>query len=211
VTPLEIESTERMARALRWAWYGMWIRSAYPPQIVTPPWLAPEPPEWLRMNTRDWLLLRPPTPADSAALYAEISKTYAEHARRTRNARLVETTDQTMDAIRRAEGDIRRLATCPLRGCTKRVSFEARGRNTFHCRCADCGGQWGTRICGSCHQQFPVLWVKNAVGAGQNGDQIDATFGSEVLALPCPAFPDWKRFRCPWCNICQGAPACHCS
>jgi hypothetical protein len=152
VTPLEIESTERLARALRWAWYATWVLGAY-------------------HSAEQW-----------------------EHG----------------------GAAIRQIATCPLCGRTEPVSFEAR-TDTFHCRC-DCGAQWGTRVCGSCHETFPVLWTGSSVRSPASGDvdpyatgdQVDTTFGSEVLALPCPSFGDWTRFRCPWCGICQGTPSCRC-
>jgi antitoxin (DNA-binding transcriptional repressor) of toxin-antitoxin stability system len=158
VTPLEIESTERMARALRWAWYAAWAEKAYPPG-----------------------------PDDRPAV-------------------------------------LRQLTTCPLCRRTETVAFTPHD-DTFHCRC-ECGGQWGTRICGSCKRKFPVFWArksavrKSGEGAGEDairrqdpyatGDRVDAVFGSEVLALPCPSFGDWTKFRCPWCGVCQGAPWCDC-
>lgn len=159
VTPLEIESIERMARALRWAWYATWMETAHQPG-----------------------------------------------------------TDM---------GDVvaRQLKTCPF--CRRRTMVTVvRRRDTFACRC-ECGGNWGTRICGTCHEKFPVFfWARKSAdrtsgdgdGTDKNqgkdpyatGDKVDAMFGSEVLALPCPSFRDWSKFRCPRCNVCQGAPACGC-
>jgi Domain of unknown function (DUF2357) len=153
ITPLELESTERLARALRWAWYPARALGSY-------------------RSAEQW-----------------------DHS----------------GAV------IRQIATCPLSGQRELVSFEARDMNTFHCRC-ECGAQWGTRICGSCHETFPVLWAGSSVGSPSpgdedpyaTGDQVDVAFGSEILALPCPYFADWTRFRCPWCGICQGSPSCRC-
>jgi hypothetical protein len=158
VTPLEIESAERMARALRWAWYATWMETAY----------------------------QPGTDTASAAV------------------------DQ--------------LRTCPLCRRSTTVTFTA-WEEAFACRC-ECGGNWGIRICGVCHEKFPVFWARKSAardssddGGGDDGDgkdpyatgdKVDAMFGSEVLALPCPSFADWTRFRCPWCNVCQGAPFCGC-
>ncbi len=155
VTPLEIESTERMARALRWAWYATWMETAYQPGTDT------------------------------------------------------------------ASAVVGQLRTCPLCRRSTTVTFEARD-DTFACRC-ECGGNWGTRICGTCHEKFPVFfWARKSTdrksgedeGEGKDpyvtGDKVDAIFGSEVLALPCPSFTDWTKFRCPQCNVCQGAPSCGC-
>jgi hypothetical protein len=135
--------------------------------------------------------------------------------------------DQTFGELRRAEDVIRRLMACPLCRKTRRVSFEALGRGTFRCRCADCEGRWGVRVCGAGQHVFPVLTDGKPVSTDADdsdqdlddsdqdpydtGDKIDARFGSDVLALPCPWFPDWTRFRCPWCGICQGSPSCRCN
>jgi hypothetical protein len=109
---------------------------------------------------------------------------------------------------------------CPLCRKTRRVSFEPRDRGTFRCLCADCGGQWGTRVCGARQHVFPVLIDGKPVSTDaedsdqdpyDTGDKIDARFGSEVLSLPCPSFPDWTRFRCSWCGIRQGSPSCRCN
>ena len=144
VTPLEIESTERMAHALRWAWYATWMETAYGPGNST---------------------------------------------------------------------------GCPLCRRSVTVAFKARKDGTFTCRC-DCGGHWGTQTCGTCHERFPVFWARKSVPRESRrasdedpyaaGDKVEAIFGSEVLALPCPSSHDWKRFRCPWCGVCQGAPSCAC-
>lgn len=157
MTPLEIESAERMARALRWAWYATWMETAYQPGTDT------------------------------------------------------------------ASAAVGQLRTCPLCRHSTTVTFKA-WKGAFACRC-ECGGNWGIRICGACHEEFRVFWARESAardssgGGGDDGDgkdpyatgdKVDAKFGSEVLALPCPSFADWTRFRCPWCNRCQGAPSCGC-
>jgi hypothetical protein len=214
VTPLEIESTERIARALRWTWYARWLRTAYPPRIEAPAWLTVSARDWLQIQQRPWKLLRLPTQSESRELRTEIEERYAQHRRSSRTTDRATAIGETMDGIHRAEDIIRQLATCPLCHQTNRAQFEARPPDTFHCLCKACSGQWGNRTCGTCTRPFPVLWAKPLMDTNKDrdydGDKIDARFGSEVLALPCPSFPAWTRFRCPWCNTCQGSPSCGC-
>jgi uncharacterized protein DUF2357 len=174
VTPLEIESTERMARALRWTWYATWL-------------------------------------LEMGRLTARIDERNSESQRSPRRM-LGGISDEVVRV-----GELTRLLTpCPLCRKTKRVSFDPGQRGAFRYLCADCDGQWGIRICGTCQRLFPVLTDSKPAGANEDhdpydtGDKIDARFGSDVLALPCPSFPDWTRFRCPWCGTCQGSPSCRC-
>ena len=172
--------------------------------------------DWLRVHPRHWELLRPPTAAELARLHTELSEHRGGPSRSSSPALEATAIDQVSSELRRAEDVIRRLMACPLCRKTRRVSFEPRDRGTFRCLCADCGGQWGTRICGARQHVFPVLTDGKPVSTDaedsdqdpyDTGDKIDARFGSEVLALPYPSFPDWTRFRCPWCGICQGSPS----
>jgi antitoxin (DNA-binding transcriptional repressor) of toxin-antitoxin stability system len=174
VSPLEIESTERMARALRWTWYATWL-------------------------------------LEMGRLTARIDERSSESQRSPRR-----TLGGISGEVVRV-GELTRLLTpCPLCRKTKRVSFDPGQRGAFRYLCADCDGQWGIRICGTCQRLFPVLTDSKPAGANEDhdpydtGDKIDARFGSDVLALPCPSFPDWTRFRCPWCGTCQGSPSCRC-
>lgn len=92
------------------------------------------------------------------------------------------------------------------------MAFEDRD-SAYHCRC-ECGAQWGTRICGTCKERFPVLWTNKTFEIGLadllDGDAIDAALGSEALALPCSTVADRPLFKCPWCDTCQGSPMCGC-
>lgn len=214
VTPLEIESTERMSRALRWSWYATWALDAYPARIPAPVQRRLSGREWLRAAQPQWEMLRPPTVSEIDELQRELDQ---QSGRRPAQP----TAEQPAHAdirvpLASALDVLAQLRACPFCHQSART-FTPRDLDTFHCRC-DCGGQWGTRPCGTCKRAFPVLWsgaaVKIVAGGDADpyasGDRIDSLFGSEVLALPCPSFADWSRFRCPWCGVCQGAPTCAC-
>ncbi|GAA2894625.1 hypothetical protein GCM10010517_59350 [Streptosporangium fragile] len=106
----------------------------------------------------------------------------------------------TAEDLREADGGrAQHILRCPLCGAAN-AKFSARGGDTFHCRCGDCEGTWGTRLCGRCSRRYPVLWPKNAKATGDDGDQLDLAFGADLLAMPCTSPEAGTRFRCPWCD-----------
>lgn len=218
VTPLEIESTERLARALRWAWYGAWLQAAYPPRIEVPARVKAVAGDWLRVRPGQWHLLRLPSAAEWERLRIDASDAVPRYGPSSGTGSRVAAIDDVAALLRPAEETLLRLTTCPLCREATRVWLDPL-EDTFHCRCENCAGEWGTRICGSCTKPFPVLRDNDTVTADgiddqvryDNGDEIDARFGCDVLALPCPSFPDWSRFRCPGCGTCQGSPKCKCN
>ncbi len=177
--------------------------------------LAVPPRDWLRARPPAWELLRRPTAGESRQLRADVDQYFARHTGPSGALREPVDVEDVLSEVRRAVDVIRRLAICPLCPDVSGATFEPWDRETFHCRCSACDAQWGTRICGSCQRRFPVLWANSTAttseGRYENGDEVDARFGSEILALPCPSFSDWTRFRCPWCEVCQGSPSCGCT
>lgn len=106
----------------------------------------------------------------------------------------------TAESLREADGGrAQHILRCPLCRAAN-VRFSARDRDTFHCRCGNCEGMWGAHLCGRCGRRYPVLWPKNAMVTGDDGDQLDLAFGADLLALPCSPSEAGTRFRCPWCE-----------
>ncbi|THV24499.1 DUF2357 domain-containing protein [Glycomyces paridis] len=211
VSPLEIESAERIARSLRWILHATRLQQLFPPRIPAEPWVQFKPRPWLRRQDQDWHLTKPMAPGELGRLRDEIRTLDSAYIARSLSTRRA-SAEEVIAQVDAAEETMRLLTNCPLCPGTGPVAFEARS-STYHCQC-ECGAQWGTRICGSCKEQFPVLWAGKIIESGladlMGGDAIDAALGSETLALPCPNFSDRARFKCPWCETCQGAPACGC-
>lgn len=208
INPLEIESIERLARALRWALWAPFLTDSYPQRIDRPPWWRPQPNLWAESGPGSLRLLSLPSGPEKAALAAEIDRADAARPRR-RGEHHQPDAAAVIAALDRAEAMLRRVATCPICRSDSAVRFEPRAQGTFHCSCGDCDGQWGLRWCGACAQRFPVLWAHGATLAPiGNEDALDAAFGSDIAALPCPETSDWTRFQCPWCGVCQAAPDC---
>jgi hypothetical protein len=210
ISPLEIESTERLARALRWAYWSPYLSESYPQRVRRPDWWRPHPREGIIAEANELLLLRPLTDAEHRGIAAEIATADAVRIRR-RGEHGGAAPQETVAALRSAEEVLHRLATCPMCRRADAVRFNARDRNTFHCSC-ECKGQWGLRLCGSCNERFPVLWANGSTPSPvEDGDRIDSTFGSEIVSLPCPDSPDWSAFVCPRCGTCQNSPRCNCA
>jgi hypothetical protein len=82
VNPLEIESTERVARALRWALWAPFLIASYPQRVPVPPWWRPEQNEWTASGPDELRLLRPPNRVELTALTAELERADTQRPRR---------------------------------------------------------------------------------------------------------------------------------
>jgi hypothetical protein len=214
VTPLEIESTERAARALRWVLYGQSLLSGYPQRIPVPDWLVVEAADWIHRESDALRIVRKPTEAQLRQTESDIDHLHGLQPRRFGNRTEPTATGPLKQALRQAAKVLGRLATCPMCGEDRDVRFEPWESGAFRCLCRDCKGEWGTRTCVSCGN-FPILLANGAgfqaaLGHPEHGDDIDSAFGSELLAVPCPTDPDGNQFQCPRCGICQNAPRCDC-
>lgn len=201
LTPLEIEGEERLARALRWPLQGRRYLDDYPSAIRTK--LVIRPADWFRPGTTGPLHISRRPNADEVVIEA------GQNSGRRR------------DDIRRQEAGIEALLadidtnmsiidTCPL--CSKAgARLIPRDFDTFRCECS-CLASWGTNRCGSCRHRSPFLLARNAVVDSSNGDRLDMTVGADLLTATCASSEPGRepRFRCAWCGICPGMPACDC-
>ena len=148
--------------------------------------------------------------AEREALEAGVSRIMVEDVRLGRGAgELTRVRAELLDAHRA----LCALRTCPLCGKDADGRFKPRDGATFRCKCP-CGSEWGIRICGHCHQRFPVLSSGTRRAAVTTGDDLDQVFGNEVLAVPCPGLSQGdagQQFRCPWCAYCPHHRADPCS
>jgi hypothetical protein len=211
VNPLEIESTERLARALRWALWAPYVMDSYSRQIPVPPWWRPQHHSWIEFGHERLQLLRPPSGSEYAALAAEIRRADDDRPRRQGEMHQQTATDVTA-TLDEVASLLAGIAACPICRGSEATRFEPRAEGTFHCRCDLCKGQWGIRKCSVCSRRFPVLWAHGAtVVPIDNEDDVDNAYGSDIAALPCPESPDWTHFKCPWCDVCQSEGRCTCA
>lgn len=207
VTPLEIEGEERLARALRWVLQGRRFVAEYPPAAELYASVPSSINGWSRPigPTRVAVTRRPSTDEVEALVHATTRR--ERDPRRSTASSLARATA----AVEAAARSFDLFETCPV--ChSSTTEFEPRDRDTFQCRCQVCSTGWGTRICGSCNEVYPVLWLHNVLPDGTGGDRLDVTAGADLLAVPCADahLAPGVRFRCSWCGICAGQPGCGC-
>jgi len=207
INPLEIEGEERLGRALRWNLQGRRFISEYPPIVHLPTGVQRTADAWWRPGDRNSIaLLRRPGPAEVSAL-ATLAAGRGRGARRPDDVLAA----STVAMIQSAAAAFDLVETCPV--CrNKPAVLKARDRDTFQSECGNCASGWGVRICRSCTERYPVLWLRNAVPDATDGDRLDVTAGADVLAIPCSdtSLMPGTRFRCPWCHHCAGQPGCGC-
>ncbi|WP_192930687.1 DUF2357 domain-containing protein [Deinococcus sp. AJ005] len=218
-SPVDLESTERVARALRWALTGGRYL-AYPPRIPLPEPLhgLGAPPPFLG-GSREWALPLPLVPSDTGwrdparALRTELTlaeRTLAElkaagHQTRTveREAirlRQVLTAWETLEReVLTAETALESLRHCPI--CSSQgADLQAWDHAQFRCECGDCGAVWSVRRCPVCRIRHP--WLRPRLRAVPVIDPLpgwaDRLFGRDVLTLPDPH--DLTDETCPRCT-----------
>ncbi|MGK5673511.1 DUF2357 domain-containing protein [Micromonospora sp. URMC 106] len=201
VSPLESDSLERVARALRWT-VDVPRLLAYPP-VVPVPDAAVEPvtaaSTWLRVVDGRLLAVRPPRSDEFEAVRAALRQWAAREARRGSQVSVADVEHR----LATAGSALTRLATCPTCGTVAGGhDFTAWQGRTFHVTCAPCGTEWGVNACGECQGRYPVLWYGSTHLPGGDGDALDLSHGNDVLSVPCWLPSERRLFVCPHCGHC---------
>lgn len=198
VSPVEMDSEERLARALRWPLQGRRYLSGYPIIASATP---PRSGNWFQRVRGGIEITRRPSEAD-------VTEFVAEESVRRRVRGWTASARKVLDEVDRG---MTFLETCPLCG-TPSGDFIGRDGSTFRCWCSSCSTAWGLNRCGVCGHRYPFLWPRNTVVDARDADRIDATAGADLLAEPCvsPDIEPGSRFRCSECGHCGGAPNCGC-
>lgn len=210
VNPLEVQSEERLARALRWAVFGDRLVAVYPPAAELSGPAPRQASDWYRpTGPRSLLLTRPPEPAE----YTELIRLLLAAAWNTQRGRPAPVVEPDLTALTAAIESFDVLRCCPVCS-TPGAPLRAWDRDTFQCTCPSerQHATWGLRACRACKRRYPVLWERRVPVDQASGDAVVHTAGPNVLALPCldPTRTRGSRFRCPWCGHCPGHPHCPC-
>ncbi|MEH1098618.1 DUF2357 domain-containing protein [Micromonospora sp. CPCC 205561] len=204
VSPLESDSLERVARALRWV-VDVPDLLAYPPVLGLPdaavgPVTAAS--TWLRVEDGQLFAVRPPRFDEFEAARGAL-RLWADRESR-RGARVSPTDAET--GLAAARDALTRIATCPTCGVVAGGhDFDAWQGRTFHATCGGgggCGTEWGVNACGDCRGRYPVLWYGSAHLPGGDGDALDLSHGNDMLSAPCWLPSQRRLFVCPHCGHC---------
>jgi hypothetical protein len=214
VSPLEIDSVDRVARTLRWA-VDQDLYQAYPFAVTAGAAEAAELAAqftWVRRTATGIEAHRAPGPRQREQIVRGVTAVLA----RVNNNRRVAGMEQRASALSEnlgiAADRMTALTYCPL--CRKQSSgpdrtMSDRDDSTYHCVCEHCGGTWETRFCRSCGSRFPVLTTTDTQKlTGGPEHVVEKQFSHDVLAAPCWSRP--RVYLCSSCGTCAAATKTRC-
>ncbi|MEV5823886.1 hypothetical protein AB0L22_32515 [Micromonospora haikouensis] len=207
-TPTEIDGVERMTRALQWARVAS-DAAGYPPRIRCPADLLGELTAtgsgWLRVaDERHLAMDRPPTPAELSTVDNRVAAWRGRRVSPGRRKEHQASADALTAGLHTARALLDRLAHCPV--CGLRLG-DPRGLHaragTFTATCRNCRSEWGTRSCGHCGTDYPVIETTSQRSA-QGHPVATSGLGNELLAVPCWQATATGTYICPNCGRCGG-------
>jgi hypothetical protein len=213
--PWDLESVERVARAIRW-YVATAIFSRFPRRVPVPPgWATPAPasPHLMREDGGLRCLL-PPRPDASIwpalgerieAQRAKVKGVQARLDQETRSRSRLQLSNELQNlaeplaldeavqsGLTEAMDWTRRVLTCPICGSTaSRAWLEGL---CFRATCPDCEAEWGLARCGADHR-VPLLALGEVADAGDALPDLDRSWGADVLAARTGS-----GFACPVCS-----------
>ncbi|MUG96345.1 hypothetical protein F7734_29990 [Scytonema sp. UIC 10036] len=207
ISPLDIISVERVARAIQW-WLNSQRYLSYPPTLAR---AIPEPllqnADWLEENQSNQVrVLRSPQSAQEQSFNTQLQSLINQlQARGSQGRGQLIQLQQLENLPSQAKNLIQPFQVCPV--CHSTGSFTARDRQCFFCECSECGSNWGTRTCGSCGKKYPYIQIQRTGINSQNRQQgwVERTLGREVLAVPCWIEHNYGTFICSNCGRCSQA------
>ncbi len=223
VSPWEIGSVERVARAIRWVLWGSEFLK-YPPEIEVPATVnLPDNLGWMMPVESDnsYKILRLPRDNERTNIslilnnvrrqledrlnISQCSRNNAvSAAQRNLFNNQIAGTEADIEQIRKIEDDLAQayeylnhLLCCPV--CSSVISpwFFQYGNDLFSCTCSGCGGAiWGIKICRPCGNRFPFLLPQLPNDNDRQAGWVDQVIGMDVLAVP----QSNDDFICPFCG-----------
>jgi hypothetical protein len=212
ISPWEIGSTERLARALRWflssARFSDYPQRVRTPQIVRRLIDLNKHSRWLESKDGGETLefRRPPRDSEWALLHlTEIKRKGATALKvASSTSQLVEkTVHELVAALDEAYAKSVAILVCPTCGKTADPAhdFEPRDQGCFHCACSGCGTVWETRLCSNGHRYAAMLPSGDFVDTDdQRPGWEDRIYGCDILALPARKDNGRWGFICPECG-----------
>jgi hypothetical protein len=208
VSPLDIFSVERVARAIQWWLYSKYCQ-IYPFTVEEKIHISLlNNSSWILKEEKQYKLYRPPQQEERASFDSCLSQLINQARSRGAQSRGELLELQNLNHFSAQVGKrFEPILTCPT--CYQLSDhFESLDRRCFHCRCKDnrgCRTEWGTRACRRCDERYPYVQLSDpAIYDNFRQQQIgyvDRIFGRDVLAIPC--HEGAQGFICPSCGACS--------
>ncbi|ASW55775.1 hypothetical protein [Plantactinospora sp. KBS50] len=218
VSPLEVDSVVRLARAVRWlveqprfAGYPY----AVPCGATTAGDVVSDIP-WLAAAADGIAVTRVPGPHELVSARMHLMAIQRGTARFRRLGSNESELENLWDGIEQAVERTVELTRCPR--CNARPeqperALRPRAENCFHVSCTSCGAAWESRRCRTCTRSYPVLDTAGESPKTPDGDCIDQWYGTDLLVARCMTRS--RVFICPWCATCanvrsdKNCPRCY--
>jgi hypothetical protein len=217
VSPFDILSTERVARAVQW-WIYSQKCSTYPIKKVLESRLPDEllrqlqQSETMRQSPQknQLLVIRPFFSDDrkvfTSNLHSMIKK---EEAKGNSSRGEVVKLRQLENLPESVDQEFELLLTCPT--CQTKysatgfdISFEYIGNDCFTAHCQKCDTDWGLQRCGQCQTNYPYIKLggANPEIRDRSVGWCDRVFGRDVLAVPYFDDHNLQFYICSNCGSC---------
>ncbi|MFN8746601.1 MAG: DUF2357 domain-containing protein [Pseudanabaena sp.] len=212
VSPFDILSTERVARAVQW-WIYSQKYSAYPikKDLRLPEQLLQQLQRSAvigqHFQNHQLLFIRPLSFSDrnifNSNLHSMIKREEAKGNSsngEVTKLRKLENLPQSIDL------EFESCLTCPT--CQERYSatssFEHIGNDCFKAHCQQCDTTWGLQRCGQCQTNYPYIKLGGASPeiSDRSVGWCDRVFGRDVLAVPCFDNNNLQFYICSNCGSC---------
>jgi hypothetical protein len=220
VSPLEITSLERVARAVGDAVLTPALE-AYPVTVtVGEEPLARRLVEYLdqagvsRLSSplfwrddHELRVRRPPDPSERGGLQAALDDLRGRTRGHGWERHVAGQIERLGDELDRAFATAGQLLLCPGCGTAAVARNLEREGDLFTVSCSGCGTRWGHDRCGNraCRARIPVIEPGRAAPSPSvtGPGWVERVYGQEALASPCWARSAQIAYVCPSCRVCQ--------
>ncbi|BAZ11531.1 hypothetical protein NIES4071_33570 [Calothrix sp. NIES-4071] len=203
VSPLDLVSLERIARAIQW-WLNGQRYQLYPHRLsANIPNFLLQNTGWLKKDIENNLfyVLRQPSLEETNNFKTNLESLIKQASARGSKAKgEISELQKIVDLPEQAERIIQPLKICPV--CHAVGSFQSLNNQSFKCECSECKSIWGTRTCGHCNMRYPYIQMTSVEGKNGQPGWVERTLGRDVLAVPCWQHNNYESFICPNCGKC---------
>ena len=210
VSPLDVDSTERMIRTVRWSLLRADLY-AYPARVRaghdTVQVLRSAGSKYFRTTSvpNELVVVGVPSEHEVDAICRAAGQkvgTLPVNLRHDVSVELELVATALTVGIRRTAP----LFRCPTCGVDLGVRISSRDGGGFWCDCDSCGTAWESAQCGGCSSQFPVVQPPLQHPSDRTDVVwVDRTYGGDVASEPCWATDTSSRFVCPECDMCSAS------
>jgi hypothetical protein len=215
VSPFDVLSTERVARAFQW-WIYSQKYSAYPikKDLRLPDQLLQQLQRSAvigqHFQNHQLLFMRPLSFSDRNIFNSNLhSMIKREETKGSSGKREVDKLRQLENLTENISQEFESLLTCPT--CQAKysatsfaISLENIGNDCFKAYCQQCETDWGLQRCGQCQTNYPYIKLSGASPeiSDRSVGWSDRVFGRDVLAVPCFDDRNLQFYICSNCGSC---------